>query len=124
MEGHSEQKELQNALARVQKEVNSYLQISLEALAVEPSVREMLVYAALGEGKRLRPALLLWACQSVRRGSSSRGGLAGSEWQSVLAAAAGVECLHAFSMVHDDLPGMDNADQRRGKPSVHRVFGV
>jgi geranylgeranyl pyrophosphate synthase len=35
-----------------------------------------------------------------------------------------VECLHAFSLVHDDLPGMDNADQRRGKPSAHRLFGV
>ncbi|MEI6308562.1 MAG: polyprenyl synthetase family protein [bacterium] len=119
-----ERNELLDALTEVKREVDAYLTASLAKIPIEPSVREMLVYAALGEGKRLRPALLLWACQSVRRSGSSRGSSAGSEWQSVLAAAAGVECLHAFSLVHDDLPGMDNAGQRRGKPSVHRVFGV
>ncbi|MCX5975661.1 MAG: polyprenyl synthetase family protein [Coprothermobacterota bacterium] len=124
MEGWTDRNELLDALTEVKREVDSYLTASLDEMPIESRAREMLVYAALGEGKRLRPALLLWACQSVGRGSSLPGGSSGSGWQSVLAAAAGVECLHAFSLVHDDLPGMDNADQRRGKPSVHRVFGV
>lgn len=124
MEGRTDRNELLDALTEVKREVDFYLTASLDEIPIEPKAREMLAYAALGEGKRLRPALLLWACQSVRRGSCSTASSAGSEWQSVLAAAAGVECLHAFSLVHDDLPGMDNADQRRGKPSVHRVFGV
>ncbi len=124
MEGRMEQNELMDALVEIKREVDSQLIASLDEIPLELKVREMLTYAALGEGKRLRPALLLWAFQSVRGDSSPKEGSAGNERQSALLAAAGVECLHAFSLVHDDLPGMDNADQRRGKPSVHRGFGV
>ncbi len=69
-------------------------------------------YAALGAGKRLRPLLVLTACEAV-----------GGPWERALPAAAAVECVHAFSLVHDDLPAMDDDDYRRGRLTTHRRFG-
>ena len=65
-------------------------------------------YALLGGGKRLRPALT-WYCSSA----------VGAEPQTSLPAGASVELVHAFSLVHDDLPAMDDDDLRRGKPTLH-----
>ena len=76
-------------------------------------LREAMRYAVLGGGKRLRPAVVLGAAYAV--GSSSVG--------APLAAAAAVELLHAYTLVHDDLPAMDDDDERRGKPTVHVAFG-
>jgi geranylgeranyl pyrophosphate synthase len=73
---------------------------------------EAMHYAATGPGKRLRPALLLAiadACGGPRSIS--------------LAAAAAIEMLHAYTLVHDDLPAMDDDDERRGRPTVHKAFG-
>jgi geranylgeranyl pyrophosphate synthase len=78
-----------------------------------PIVHDPLTYVLLGAGKRLRPALLLWAAEVFGKPAAR-----------VLRAACGVECLHAFTLVHDDLPGMDDADMRRGKPSCHKAFGI
>jgi geranylgeranyl diphosphate synthase type II len=69
-------------------------------------------YAALAPGKRLRPLLTLAACEA-----------AGGSWRTALPAAAAVECAHAFSLVHDDLPAMDDDDYRRGRLTTHRKFG-
>jgi len=69
-------------------------------------------YAALAPGKRLRPLLALAACEAV-----------GGRWRDALPAAAAVECVHAFSLVHDDLPAMDDDDYRRGRLTTHRKFG-
>jgi len=69
-------------------------------------------YAALSPGKRLRPLLVLAACDGV-----------GGEWRRALPAAAAVECVHAFSLVHDDLPAMDDDDYRRGRLTTHKKFG-
>jgi farnesyl diphosphate synthase/geranylgeranyl diphosphate synthase type II len=80
--------------------------------AVDPLVREAIRYSLLGEGKRLRPVLALWAYEAA----------GGSGDATALAAA--VEVVHAYSLVHDDLPCMDDDDMRRGRPTVHRVFGV
>ncbi len=68
-------------------------------------------YAVLGDGKRLRPFLLI---ESAR--------LFGAEGAVVIAAAASLECVHAYSLVHDDLPAMDDDDIRRGRPTVHKAF--
>lgn len=68
-------------------------------------------HAALGGGKRLRPALVV---ESAR--------LFGQEGEGVLRTAAAVECLHCYSLVHDDLPAMDDDDLRRGLPTVHKAF--
>jgi geranylgeranyl diphosphate synthase type II len=69
-------------------------------------------YAALSPGKRLRPLFALASCEAV-----------GGRWRAALPAAAALECVHAFSLVHDDLPAMDDDDYRRGLPTTHRKFG-
>jgi len=69
-------------------------------------------YAALAPGKRLRPLLVLTVCEA-----------AGGRWQDALPAAAAVELVHAFSLVHDDLPAMDDDDYRRGRLTTHRKYG-
>jgi farnesyl diphosphate synthase/geranylgeranyl diphosphate synthase type II len=71
-------------------------------------------YALLGGGKRLRPALVLAACQA-HGGDASDGSLA-------MRYALAVECVHTYSLVHDDLPAMDDDDLRRGRPTVHVAF--
>ena len=68
-------------------------------------------YAVLGSGKRLRPVLVLAGCEAV-----------GGDSERALAAAVAVECIHAYSLVHDDLPALDNDDLRRGRPTTHRAF--
>jgi farnesyl diphosphate synthase len=68
-------------------------------------------HAALGGGKRLRPFLLVEAARACGRDEAG-----------VLRAAAAVEMIHGYSLVHDDLPAMDDDDLRRGRPTVHRAF--
>ncbi len=75
---------------------------------------ESIAYSLLAGGKRLRPALVL---------ETSRMLTGGTVPSSALAAAAAVELVHTFSLVHDDLPAMDNDDLRRGRPTNHKVFG-
>jgi farnesyl diphosphate synthase len=72
---------------------------------------EAMRYAVLSPGKRLRPFILI---ESAR--------LFGVEGPAVIEAAAALECIHAYSLVHDDLPAMDDDDLRRGRPTVHRAF--
>ena len=74
---------------------------------------EAIRYALLGGGKRLRPALVLAACEAW--GGSPEDPLA-------LRFAVAIEAIHAYSLVHDDLPAMDDDDLRRGRPTVHRAF--
>ena len=80
--------------------------------SLSPRVAETMKYSLLGGGKRLRGLLLLAAYRTA-------GGVGDA---SDLAAA--IEVVHAYSLVHDDLPCMDDDDMRRGRPSAHRVFGV
>lgn len=75
-------------------------------------LREAMRYSLLGGGKRLRGILLLAACEVV-----------GGVLEEALPAACAIEMIHAYSLIHDDLPCMDNDDFRRGKPTNHRVFG-
>ncbi len=69
-------------------------------------------YSVFAGGKRLRPALCLLACESVLGKSAP-----------ALPAATAIEMIHTFSLIHDDLPGMDDDDWRRGRPANHKVFG-
>jgi farnesyl diphosphate synthase/geranylgeranyl diphosphate synthase type II len=71
-------------------------------------------YALMGGGKRMRPALVLAACEAWG-GDASDGSLA-------MRFAVAIECVHTYSLVHDDLPCMDDDDLRRGRPTVHRAF--
>ncbi|HYX81677.1 MAG TPA: farnesyl diphosphate synthase [Gemmatimonadales bacterium] len=83
-------------------------------LAAAPTRDEVIRYSLLGEGKRLRPTLVVAAHEALN-GSSSTG---------VAELAAAVEVVHAYSLIHDDLPCMDNDDLRRGRPTAHRAFDV
>jgi len=69
-------------------------------------------YALLGGGKRVRPALCLAACELV-----------GGTVEMAIPTACALEMIHTMSLIHDDLPAMDNDDFRRGKPTVHKVYG-
>ncbi|MEZ4360335.1 MAG: polyprenyl synthetase family protein [Kofleriaceae bacterium] len=73
---------------------------------------EAMRYAATSPGKRLRPAFVAAACEALG-GARAR----------ALHAATAIELLHAYTLVHDDLPAMDDDDERRGRPTVHVVFG-
>jgi geranylgeranyl pyrophosphate synthase len=85
----------------------------LAGLASSPgSLVDAMRYALLGGGKRLRPALARAICLHY----------GGSDEAASLPAAA-VECVHAYSLVHDDLPSMDDDDLRRGRPTCHKVYG-
>ena len=78
------------------------------------NLRDAIEYALLGGGKRLRPVLVLWSCAAVGGEVENR---------HAHAAAAAVEMIHAFSLVHDDLPAMDDDDLRRGRPTLHKKAG-
>jgi geranylgeranyl diphosphate synthase type II len=69
-------------------------------------------YSVIGGGKRLRPVLALASCEAV-----------GGDPSAALTAGCALEFIHAYSLIHDDLPAMDNDDLRRGKPTNHKVFG-
>ena len=85
------------------------------------SLGEAMRYAVLDGGKRLRPLLVLAASEAVRP-SAAADAQAGME-EAALRAACAVELIHAYSLVHDDLPCMDNDVLRRGKPTAHVQFG-
>ncbi|MBR3060191.1 MAG: polyprenyl synthetase family protein [Oscillospiraceae bacterium] len=85
----------------------------LEALLpADSGLGEAMRYSLLAGGKRLRPVLALEFCR-----------VCGGEPEAMLDAACGLEMLHTYSLIHDDLPCMDNDDLRRGKPTNHKVFG-
>lgn len=85
-------------------------------LAAEPevpaSLRDAMRYSLLAPGKRLRPGLVFMACDA-----------AGGTDEDALPAAGAVEMIHTYSLVHDDLPAMDDDDLRRGLPTCHKKFG-
>ncbi len=82
---------------------------------------EAMRYAVLDGGKRLRPLLVMAAFEAVSSSDKPDGKLAGTN--AALRAACAVELIHAYSLVHDDMPCMDNDVLRRGKPTVHVQFG-
>ncbi len=97
-------------------ETAAFMEATLDVLlpkagGPEAQLMEAMRYAVMGGGKRLRAFLVL---QSGRLFGVDRGALG--------RVAAAVECLHAYSLVHDDLPAMDNDDMRRGKPTVHKAY--
>ncbi len=77
-----------------------------------PPLEEAMRYCVMGGGKRFRPLLCLGGCEAV-----------GGHARQALSAACAIELIHTYSLVHDDLPAMDNADTRRGRASCHRKFG-
>ncbi len=95
------------------EKVERILAAALPGVQEEPRLlHEAMRYSTLGGGKRLRALLAMAACEAVGGDLEQTGGL-----------AAAVEMVHAYSLIHDDLPCMDDDDLRRGKPSNHRVYG-
>jgi farnesyl diphosphate synthase len=83
----------------------------MAAAGTPPRLVKAMRHAALGGGKRIRPFLLVECA-----------GLFGVQPRAALSAAAALECVHCYSLVHDDLPAMDDDDLRRGRPTVHKAF--
>lgn len=105
--------ELGDYLKEKKKIVDEYLENQLPSEKINPSlIHRSIRYSVLNGGKRLRPILTMMTAE-----------LLGKPYQSVLPAAAGIELIHCFSLVHDDLPCMDDDDYRRGKLTSHKVFG-
>ena len=90
--------------------VDDHLAMLLERIE-HPQLREASTYAVLGGGKRVRPLIALRCCALVE-----------SPIESALPAGCAFELIHAFSLVHDDLPALDDDDPRRGRPTVHKQF--
>jgi geranylgeranyl diphosphate synthase type II len=95
--------------------IEAELERVLRACLAEGGLRRAMAYSALGAGKRLRPVLAWHCCEAM-----SGGRLLG---HASLSAGVAVELVHCFSLVHDDLPALDNDDLRRGKPTLHKHAG-
>src|SRR5580704_1722432 len=96
-----------------QKMVEGALQTYLPKPSVKPkTIHKAMRYSVFAGGKRLRPILCLAAAECC-----------GGEAVTALPLACAVECIHTYSLIHDDLPCMDDDDLRRGMPTSHKVFG-
>jgi geranylgeranyl diphosphate synthase type II len=93
--------------------VNAALNKFLPSEKTRPAtIHKAMRYSLFAGGKRMRPAVLLAAAQAC-----------GGKEADAMPLACAVECIHTYSLIHDDLPAMDNDDFRRGKPTCHKVFG-
>jgi geranylgeranyl pyrophosphate synthase len=105
--------DLHGFLDEVRRQVDAELERRLAPPADDPGrLVAAMHYAATGPGKRLRPAVLIAAAEAC-----------GASREIALPAAAALEMVHAYTLVHDDLPAMDDDDVRRGRPTVHVAFG-
>jgi len=105
--------ELKRYLIARQKEVDRALDRFLPKESVRPAtIHKAMRYSMFAGGKRLRPILSLAAAEAC-----------GGKTSAALPLACAVECIHTYSLIHDDLPSMDNDDLRRGRATCHKVFG-
>ena len=105
--------DLTRFVANASELVDAALDRMIPSVKTKPStIHQAMRYSLFAGGKRMRPTLCLAAAQACdgRR-------------QDAIPMAAAVECIHTYSLIHDDLPAMDNDDFRRGKPTSHKVFG-
>lgn len=93
--------------------VEAYLNVYFGDYADCPPLAEAMTYSLEAGGKRLRPILCLAAYEAA----------GGKRLEDAVPVAAALECIHTYSLIHDDLPAMDDDDLRRGKPTSHKVFG-
>jgi len=105
--------QLQSYLQERTQLIDSALDRYLPGAEILPAVlHESMRYSIFAGGKRIRPVLMLAACEAV-----------GGEIKNVLPAACAIEMIHSYSLIHDDLPAMDDDDFRRGSPTNHKVYG-
>lgn len=109
------------ALARVKSFIEPRLEQALKLSGdASPRLLDAMRYSLLAPGKRLRPALVLWAAEACTPAGPAIS--TARAWETAAGAAVAVEMIHAYSLVHDDLPAMDDDDLRRGRPTCHRAF--
>lgn len=105
--------DLHDYLKRCGRFVDQGLRRLLPPVVAKPKMlHQAMRYSIFAGGKRLRPALCFAAAQTCR-----------GSWEAALPLACAVECVHTYSLIHDDLPAMDDDDLRRGKPTNHKVYG-
>ena len=94
--------------------IESYLSENIAAFPEQPQQKlfEAMRYSLLAGGKRLRPIFAFDFCR-----------MCGGDWKNAAPFAAAIEMIHTYSLIHDDLPSMDNDDFRRGRPTNHKVYG-
>lgn len=100
---------LRNQKAIIDRKLEEYLP---EETAYPPKIHQAMRYSLFSGGKRIRSILCLAACEAV-----------GGKPEPALPVACAMELVHTYSLIHDDLPAMDNDDLRRGKPTSHKAFG-
>jgi geranylgeranyl diphosphate synthase type II len=99
-------------LWRKAQAVNYILQQLLASHQIKDDLKEAMRYTLFAPGKRIRSAIVLWCCEVV----------GGKINRNAEVAAAAIEMVHTYSLIHDDLPAMDNDDLRRGQPTCHKAF--
>lgn len=105
--------DIKSYLKTKQTEIDDYLKSAVPLCWKIPSaLRESVHYSLLAGGKRIRPILVLAAAESL-----------GARHEDALPIACAIEMMHAYSLIHDDLPALDNDDYRRGKLTNHKVYG-
>lgn len=104
--------QIENYLKEKKKIVEDYLQAILEKIREDSPLYAAMHYSLMGGGKRLRPIMLISAYEAN-----------GGNIEEVLPFAAAIEMIHTYSLIHDDLPIVDNSDYRRGRPSCHKIYG-
>ncbi len=105
--------DLKNYMEERRERVNAKLDECLPRESERPALlHRAMRYSVLGGGKRIRPILVIASAEAF-----------GGSLEAAMPAAAAIECLHTYSLIHDDLPAMDNDDLRRGKATLHKAFG-
>lgn len=100
-------KEIEDKIALINQNLDNYIKKEYPEV-----IYEAMKYSLFAGGKRVRPILLLSACESI-----------GGNIENAIPFACALEMIHTYSLIHDDLPAMDNDDFRRGKPTCHKVYG-
>jgi geranylgeranyl pyrophosphate synthase len=99
-------------ILKVAKDVDIFLKKFLKRKTQKSKLYEAIKYGLFSGGKKFRSYLIV-----------NTGNIFNLNYRDLITVAAAVECMHSYSLIHDDLPSMDNDDFRRGKPSVHKAFG-
>ena len=103
---------MRETLSKYIELTDTHLTAAFQAADLPGVLRDSMQYSVFAGGKRLRPALCMASCE-----------LAGGAAEDAVLPACAIEMIHAYSLIHDDLPALDNDDMRRGRPSNHVAFG-
>lgn len=103
--------DIRSQLGNYQDSVDSFLKQCIDAQSIDPQLQDAMLYSLFNGGKRVRPALVYIVNKML-----------GGSLEQADSAAAAIECIHSYSLVHDDLPAMDDDDLRRGKPTCHIAY--